>query len=155
MCLVRAAPSAPDSPPARLRVLLAGHGRGARAALRATLEQGDLAVCGEVEDVAGAVAAVARERPDVCLLDGVIPGGAPNGAAAIVRAAPLVRVVILAASASDAELLDAVAAGASGHLRTDLQACRLIAALRDVAAGRPAFPRRLEAVLVAALHDRA
>jgi DNA-binding NarL/FixJ family response regulator len=129
-------------------VLLAGHGPAGRADLRAALHRGGLTVRGEVDDLAGAVAAAASQRPDVCLLDGAIPGCSGHAAAAIVRAAPGVRVVILAASATDAELLDAVAAGACGHVRHDLDARTLTAIVRDVLAGRPAFPRRLDSLLV-------
>jgi DNA-binding NarL/FixJ family response regulator len=132
-------------------VLLAGHGHAGRARLRASLRHGGLTACGEADDSAGAVAAAARARPDICLLDAAMTGGPSHAAAAILRAAPDVRVVILAASATDAELLDAVAAGACGHVPADLDAHALTGVLRDVLAGRPAFPRRLDVLLVDAL----
>jgi DNA-binding NarL/FixJ family response regulator len=56
---------------------------------------------------------------------------------------------------SDQDMLDAIAAGASGFLPEDLPPARLKPALRDVSTGRSAFPRRLGALLVAALRDKA
>jgi DNA-binding NarL/FixJ family response regulator len=129
------------------RVLLAVHEPGVRAHLRTALRDGGLSVCGEAADGATAVALAAHERPDICLLDGAMAGAAT----AVLRSGPGVRVVIVAASASDDDLLAAVAAGASGHLPADLQPRTLIAALHDVLAGRPGFPRRLDALLVAEL----
>ena len=123
--------------------------------LRAKLHEGGFAVCAEADEVARAAAVAAREQPDVCLLDGAVAGGADAAITAMRRAAPLVPVVILARCASDAELLEAVAAGARGHLREDLRPPELVGALADVLAGRPAFPRRLEALLVAALRRAA
>jgi DNA-binding NarL/FixJ family response regulator len=132
-------------------VLLAGHAPARAQALRAVLEENAMSVCGEVADLASTVAAVAHERPDLCLLDAALAGGGYARVAAVLAAARGVRVVLLDGAAGDAELLDAVAVGAAGHLPRDLHAAALMAALRDVLAGRPAFPRRLEPLLAATL----
>ena len=133
------------------KVLLAGHAQERCRSLRAVLEADGMTVCDPVADLAGAVAASARERPDLCLLDAGAAGAGYAGVEAILGAAPGVHVVITDGSASDAELLEAVAVGASGHLRRDLHAAALTGALRDVLAGRSAFPRRLEPLVAAAL----
>lgn len=135
-------------------VLLAGHSPARARSLRALLEADGLSVCREATDVAGAVAAAASDRPDVCLIDAGLAGSGYANVTTIRESARGVRVVILAGSATDGELLDAVAVGALGHLSRDLQPAALTAALRDVLGDRPAFPRRLEALLTAALQGR-
>ena len=113
-----------------------------------------MTVCGVVADLASTIETARRERPDVCLLDAALAGAGYSRVAPILDAATGVRVVILDGSASDAKLLDAVTAGAAGHLRRDLHPAALIAALHDAVAGLPAFPRRLEALLAAAVYAR-
>jgi DNA-binding NarL/FixJ family response regulator len=135
-------------------VLLAGHAPARGRALRATLEADQMTVCGEAADLATAIATATCERPDLCLLDAALAGRGYSQVAPILDAARGVRVVILDGSAGDAELLDAVNMGAAGHLPRNLAAAAMTAALRDVLAGHPAFPRRVEALLAAALHAR-
>jgi len=134
--------------------LLAGHAPADGRALRATLEAEQMAVCGVVADFAELIAAAKREQPDLCLLDAALAGRGYSQVAPILAATQGLRVVIMHGSASDTELLDAVTVGAAGHLPREMRATALTAALRDVLAGRPAFPRRVEALLVGALHPR-
>jgi DNA-binding NarL/FixJ family response regulator len=134
-----------------LRVLVVARAEGARFALRARLEAGGVVVCAETTDGALAVAAVRRERPDLCLVDDSPPLCAAPIVAAIAACAPEVRSVVLGNDPSDEELLAAVAAGACGYLAHRPSSPRLLAALTDVAAGRPAFPRRLAGLLIASV----
>jgi DNA-binding NarL/FixJ family response regulator len=106
-------------------------------------------VCGEATDAPGAVSAALRQpRPDLCLIDHAAPLDAVALTADISASASQVAVVLLGWDGTDSMLLDAVAAGASGYLAGDCDSPRLIAALQDVAAGRPAFPRRLATLLI-------
>ena len=136
-------------------MLIADPARAARYALRGVLERRGLLVCADVEDVAGAVEVAARERPDVCLLDSALGGSGCVGVRPILRAAPETRVVLLSNSSSDEELLDAVVAGASGHLAKTISSRALAAALRDVVVGKSAFPRRVDTLLVDAVRGSA
>ena len=137
-----------------MTVLLAGHPPARAHALGATLEAGGMTVCGKAADLAGTIAAAAWERPDLCLLDAALAGPGYTQVAPILDAARGLRVVILDGAAGDAELLDAISVGAAGHLPRDLHAGAMTAALRDVLAGHPAFPRRVEALLAAELRPR-
>jgi DNA-binding NarL/FixJ family response regulator len=98
-------------------------------------------------DVVG-VAANGREalarfpaaRPNVVVLDLQIPE--PNGVevtAAIVQQDPSARVLILSASGEQADVLDAVKAGATGYLVKSASREELVAAVRRVAAGDTVF----------------
>lgn len=143
----------PTTRPA-VSVLLAGHAPPRARALRAVLEAEAISVCAEAADLPSTIARAAQDRPDLCLLDAVLAGGGYTHVRTILEAARGVRVVILDGAAGDVELLDAVAVGAVGHLPRDIHAHKLTAALRDVLEGRPAFPRRLEALLISALYAR-
>jgi DNA-binding NarL/FixJ family response regulator len=132
-------------------VLLAGHAPAPAQTLVAALEAEGMTVCGKAADLAGTIAAATRERPDLCLLDAALAGRGYSSVAPILDAVRGLRVVILDGAAGDAELLDAVSVGAAGHLPRDLHAGAMTAALRDVLAGHPAFPRRVEALLAARL----
>jgi DNA-binding NarL/FixJ family response regulator len=126
-----------------VRVLIADDHVGARMGTRMALEQGGFVVCAEVADGANAVLEARRERPDVCLLDIMMPGGGIEAAAQISTELPDTAVVMLSVSDDEDHLFDAIRAGASGYLLKDMDPNRLSAALSGVLAGEAAFPRRL------------
>ncbi|HJR39232.1 MAG TPA: response regulator transcription factor [Nocardioidaceae bacterium] len=79
-------------------------------------------------------------RPNVVVLDLQIP--APNGVevtAALVKADPAVRVLILSASGEQADVLDAVKAGATGYLVKSASREELLSAVLRVAEGDTVF----------------
>jgi DNA-binding NarL/FixJ family response regulator len=87
--------------------------------------------------------AVTRARavlPRVVVLDLQIP--APTGVevtATLVQADPTVRVLILSASGEQADVLEAVKAGATGYLVKSASRAELLSAVRRVAAGDTVF----------------
>ncbi len=79
-------------------------------------------------------------RPRVVVLDLQIP--APDGVevtATLVKADPTVRVLILSASGEQADVLEAVKAGATGYLVKSASRAELLAAVARVAAGDTVF----------------
>ncbi|HET6624879.1 MAG TPA: response regulator transcription factor [Nocardioidaceae bacterium] len=79
-------------------------------------------------------------RPTVVVLDLQIP--APNGVevtAALVKADPAVRVLILSASGEQDDVLDAVKAGATGYLVKSASRDELLSAVLRVAQGDTVF----------------
>jgi len=79
-------------------------------------------------------------RPRVVVLDLHIP--APDGVevtAALVAADPTVRVLILSASGEQADVLEAVKAGATGYLVKSASRAELLSAVTRVAAGDTVF----------------
>jgi DNA-binding NarL/FixJ family response regulator len=86
-------------------------------------------VVGESQSGTDAVAAVRTLAPDVVVMDLNMPG--ISGVEAIRKMtaiAPLTRVVVLTASDGDADVMDAIMAGACGYLLKD-------ASIRDLLAG--------------------
>lgn len=125
------------------RVLLADDHDGVRMGTRMALEEGGFVVCAEAADCEGAVQAARRERPDVCLLDVMMPGGGIEAAAQISAELPDTAIVMLTVSEDEDHLFDAIRAGVAGYLLKDMNPDRLPAALRGVLSGEAALPRRL------------
>ena len=137
-----------------IRVLVADDHVPTRAGVRGVLEEDGFELCAEAGDADGAVAAALRERPDVCLLDIRMPGGGIAAAARISAELPETAIVMLTVSRDDADLFDALRAGASGYLLKDIERGRLPGALRGVLAGEAPLPASLVARLVEEFRHR-
>jgi DNA-binding NarL/FixJ family response regulator len=133
---------------AGVRVVLADDHPPTRAGVRSALEEAGFIVVAEASDAPSAVAAAERTRPDVCLLDIHMPGGGIRAATEISTKSPETAVVMLTVSRNDADLFDALRAGASGYLLKDMDPARLPYALLGVLSGEAALPRGLVARLV-------
>jgi DNA-binding NarL/FixJ family response regulator len=129
-------------------VLIADDHPPTRAGVRLALADHDFDVVAEAADAPGAVSAALQEAPDVCLLDIRMPGGGIAAAAEIAASRPETVIVMLTVSRDDADLFDALRAGASGYLLKDIDPAQLPAALRGVIAGEVALPRTLVGRLV-------
>jgi DNA-binding NarL/FixJ family response regulator len=109
--VMRPHPSTPAT-----RVLVADHDALTRRTIRLTLEREGFAICGESADAASAIDTALSLRPDICLLEFGLPGDGLVAARRITASAPAVRVLILAATRNDQDLIGALEAGASGYL---------------------------------------
>jgi DNA-binding NarL/FixJ family response regulator len=118
-------------------VLLADDQALVRVGLRKILEaEPDTTVVAEAENGERAVAAAARHRPDVVLMDIRMP--VLDGIEAtrrIVRDRPATRVLILTTFGLDAYVYDALRSGASGFMLKDAPPEEIAAAVRIVASG--------------------
>jgi DNA-binding NarL/FixJ family response regulator len=114
------------------RVVIAA-GRGAlRLGLRKALTAAGFEVTAECEDAQAAVEAVARDRPDICVVDSYLPGGALIAAAAIALPSPPPAVLVIDPHGTDAALRAAEIAGASGYLCGVLDEDRLSDAVKSL-----------------------
>lgn len=134
-------------------VVIADDHPAIRLGVRMALMTGGLQVLAEAADRDGAIEAVLRERPHLCLLDVYMPGGGIQAAAALAALAPETKVVMLSVSNSSEDLLAALRAGAMGYLPKDTPPDRLPIALRGVLAGEPALPRAFVAPLLRELRE--
>jgi DNA-binding NarL/FixJ family response regulator len=141
--------------PAPLRLLIADGQGLVRAGLRALLEQQPgLRVVADAATGDEAVAATARMRPDVVLMDLDLPaaGGVP-ATRRILAGTDATRVVMLMPPGSDDAVFAALRAGATGLLLKDAAPEELVSAVRAVAAGdaplAPRFARRVVADMLA------
>ena len=98
-------------------------------------EQG-VQVVGEAADGDTAVRVVQELAPDVVLMDLNMPGmSGVEATERIVSITPLARVVVLTISDQDADVLDAILAGACGYLLKDSSIHDLIVGIRSAAVG--------------------
>ena len=122
--------------------------------MKAALERSGFEVVAEASDAAGAIEAAAEQKPDVCLLDIQMPGNGISAAATITHDDPGVAVVMLTVSRDDADLFDALRAGALGYLLKDTDPERLPLALKGVLEGEAALPRALVARVIDEFRER-
>ena len=137
-----------------IRVLVADDHVPTRAGVRLALEGDGFEVCAEAGGADEAVDAALRERPVVCLLDISMPGSGIAAADRISQALPETAIVMLTVSRDDADLFDALRAGASGYLLKDIERGQLAAALRGVLEGEAPLPAALVARLVEEFRHR-
>jgi DNA-binding NarL/FixJ family response regulator len=130
------------------RVVLADDHAHMRARVREALEAGGFVVCAEAPGAPQAIELALEHRPDVVLLDIHMPGNGIRAAKEISEQLPEAAVVMLTQSRDDADLFDALRAGASGYLLKDMDTARLPDALRGVLAGEAAIPRTLVAQIL-------
>jgi len=122
-----------------IRVLLVDDDPLVRAGLTMMLGGApDLRVVGEAGDGEQALALAAECRPDVVLMDIRMPGVDGLTATERLRArADAPEVVVLTTFDADRHVLRALRAGASGFLLKDTPPGEIVAAVRQVARGRP------------------
>ncbi|MEV7230348.1 response regulator transcription factor [Polymorphospora sp. NPDC051019] len=120
-----------------VRVLLVDDDSMVRLGLATVLGAGrDIEVVGEAADGAEALAAVARLRPDVVLMDIRMPGmDGLTATEALRTVAGSPAVIVLTTFDTDAHILRALRAGASGFLLKDTPPLEIIDAVRRVAEG--------------------
>jgi DNA-binding NarL/FixJ family response regulator len=112
-----------------------------RAGFRSLLkDEKDIVVVGEAADGREALKVIAHHRPDVVLMDIMMPEmNGLDAAAHVTSQFPMTRVIILSMSASPEYVLQALRAGASGFLLKNITPTELIQAIRDVARGEASF----------------
>lgn len=127
----------PEAPATLLRVLVVDDHPVVRSGLVALIDaQPDLSVVAEASDGPGALRETMMSDPDVVLMDLRMPGGdGVTATAEITRARPATRVLVLTTYDTDADILRAVEAGATGYLLKDVTAERLVDAVRAAARG--------------------
>ena len=132
-----------------IRVLIADDHPLIREGLRGLLAaEPDLELVGEAADGSEAVEKTDQLRPDVILLDLVMP--VKSGIEAIIEIKekdPVARILVLTSFADDEQLFPALRAGALGYLLKDSSPQDLLRAIRSVYRGEsslhPAIARRL------------
>jgi DNA-binding NarL/FixJ family response regulator len=111
-----------------------------------------ITVVGEAGSGDEAVAMVRLHRPQVVLMDLRMPGGdGVLATAGILATAPSTRVVVLTTYETDADIVRAVEAGATGYLLKDTPRPDLISAIRAAAMGETVLGRTVASRLVSHL----
>jgi two-component system nitrate/nitrite response regulator NarL len=124
---------------AQVRVLIVDDHDLFRTGLRALLEEEGF----EVADAASGPAAIRRARrfdPQVVVMDMHMPDmSGVEATPLMLEAAPDASILMLTVATSQAEVLDAVRAGASGYLLKDAELSDILEGIRAAAAGQSAI----------------
>jgi DNA-binding NarL/FixJ family response regulator len=133
-----------------IRVLVADDHPIVRGGIVALLGAADdISVVAEASDGLEAVRLAGELAPDVVLMDLRMPGlDGDEATARILSAVPGTRVVILTTYESDASILTAIEAGASGYLLKAAPQDEILAGVRSVARGEVALAPSIAAMLV-------
>jgi two-component system, NarL family, nitrate/nitrite response regulator NarL len=135
-----------------MRVLLIDDHALFRIGLRELLERRGIEVLGAVGDCEEGVRLVKETSPDVVLLDMRMPN--LSGLELLRRlrsAAQTMPVAMLTTSSDERDVIDSLQAGAQGYLLKDMEPNDLIAALREIVAGKTVVARELTGVLAKAV----
>lgn len=123
----------------KIRLLLVDDSPIVRLGLRAALEdQADIAIAGEAPNAIDGIAAAARLRPDVVLLDLHLPDlSGLQACREMLKTAPGLRVLVLTSNNNERNVQEAMQAGAQGYLLKENDGASLARAVRQAAAGLP------------------
>lgn len=122
----------------KIRILVVDDQNVVREGIVAILSyQSDIEVVGEAEDGIQAVELARKNKPDVILLDMVMPR--QDGLATIPKlrqATPDSRILVLTSFAESDRVYQAIKAGALGYMLKDTTRLQLLQSIRDVARGQ-------------------
>ena len=150
----------PERPAAKaassaVTVLLADGQGLVRAGFRALLEATErIRVVGEAASGEQAVALARRLRPDVALIDAMLPGLDSIQVTRQISSQSRAAVILLIASQDDEHSLPALRAGATGLLLKDTEPAELLRAVETLARGEAMLSPRLTRRVIAELASR-
>ena len=138
-------PAAADPP----RVVIADDHPAYRRWLAEALTRSGVEVVGEAASGLAAIQAVAREAPDVVVMDLKMPGLSGTDAIRhLTEHAPAIRALALTVSADKADVTDAIQAGACGYVLKDSSVDDVVGAIRAAAAGASPISPRIAPMLL-------
>jgi DNA-binding NarL/FixJ family response regulator len=139
-----------------LRVVIADDHPVYRGGLAGLLRQVGIDVVAEVPDGEAAIRAVTEHAPDVMVMDLNMPGiSGLEATRRLTAQAPATRVLVLSVSAQEADVTDAILAGACGYVLKEAPVEDVAAAIRAAAAGQSVISPRIATMLLRRVRDAA
>lgn len=125
-----------------------------RSGLRELLQQEEIQVVGEASTAESGLDIIQRQTPDVAIMDLSLPRMSGHEAIRrIVASTPGTQVLVLTISASDADVTEAVLAGACGYLLKDASVGDIVAGVRAAATGESMVSPRMAKTLLRQLRQ--
>ncbi len=145
-----------DAGPQQITVLIVDDHSVVREGLRSFLDvQEDIRVVGEAGNGAEAIDAAGRLKPDIVLMDLVMPGlDGIEATRQICRRYPGTKVIALTSFLEDEQVFPALEAGVSGYLMKDLTPPDLARAIRTVHKGEAELHPGAAKKLIDGLQDQ-
>jgi DNA-binding NarL/FixJ family response regulator len=145
--------AAPSAEP--LRVVIADDHPFYRQGLTDLLGKSGIEVVGEAPDGRAAIELVGQTAPDVVVMDLNMPGMSGSEATRrLTERNPSARVLVLSVSAEEADVTDAILAGAMGYVLKDSPVEEVVAGIQAAAAGESLISPRIASQLIRRIRDR-
>jgi DNA-binding NarL/FixJ family response regulator len=146
-----------DEPsPEPLRIVLVDDHPVYRAGLARLLRESGLDVIAELPNGEAALQAVEDLAPDVVVMDLNMPGmSGLEATRRLVAQSPATRVLVVSVSAQEADVTDAILAGASGYILKESPVEEVVAGIRAAAAGQSLISPRIATMLLQRIRDAA
>jgi DNA-binding NarL/FixJ family response regulator len=139
----------------KLRVVLVDDHAFYRHGLADLLERSDIDVVGEASNGLAAVETVEHTAPDVVVMDLNMPRlSGVETTRRLTERSPSTRVLVLSVSAEEADVLDAILAGASGYLLKDGPVEDVAAGIRAAAEGESLISPKIATMLMTKVRER-
>ena len=120
-----------------------------RAGMRSVLTEHGLAVVGDAPSAEAALPLIERRRPDLVVMDLSMPGmSGADATREISRRFPSVAVLVVTVSAAEAEVLEALEAGADGYLLKDSEPAEIVRAVEAAMSGDTPLSPRIARLIV-------
>jgi DNA-binding NarL/FixJ family response regulator len=139
-----------------MRVVLVDDHPVYRAGLARLLRESGVDVIAEVPNGEAALQAVEEMAPDVVVMDLNMPGmSGLEATRRLVAQSPATRVLVVSVSAQEADVTDAILAGASGYILKESPVEEVVAGIRAAAAGQSLISPRIATMLLQRIRDAA
>jgi DNA-binding NarL/FixJ family response regulator len=126
-----------------------------RTGLRELLEQEEIRVVGEASSAEAGLEVIQAKAPDVAIVDLSLPRMSGHEAIRqMATAAPRTQVLVLTISIDQADVTQAVLAGACGYLLKDTSAGDIVTGVRAAASGESMVSPRMATTLLDQLRQR-
>ncbi|HEX6654196.1 MAG TPA: response regulator transcription factor [Thermoleophilaceae bacterium] len=120
-----------------------------RAGMRSVLTEHGLSVVGDAPSAEAALPLIERRAPDLVVMDLSMPGmSGADATREIMRRFPSVAVLVVTVSAAEAEVLDALEAGAAGYLLKDSEPAEIVRAVEAAMTGDTPLSPRIARLIV-------
>lgn len=132
----------------KISVLLVDDHALMRMGIRSLVElQPDMEIVGECDDGASAIQVAQDLKPDVIIMDLMMPSlGGADATKSIKSILPPTKIIILSSFGTSVEMTRAISFGADGAVLKESPITELLASIRTVAAGGMAIDKQIELV---------